>query len=797
MLKIALICGGPSLERGISLNSARSVIDHLSGSFIQTTPLYVDRQLNFYLISPGQLYSNTPSDFDFKLETLAKKISDTELRFFFEDIDLAFPVIHGEFGEDGELQKILEEYQVPYVGSDKNSCRRMFNKHHVSRLLEEKGFFTIPSLLISQETNDKLSLIEDFFHQQGIKRAVVKPVKGGSSIGVFSVSGSEEALEKCKEIFCNQIDDQVLIESFCFGQEFTIIVLENHENRPVALMPTEIEMNYDDNQIFDYRRKYLPTNQVTYHTPPHFDSLLIDEIRREAEEVFKLFNMRDFVRLDGWVLPDGRICFSDINPISGLEQNSFLFRQTSILGMTHRQTLHYIIKNACLRANLNFDESQQALPRKQRPVYILCGNKNAERQVSLMSGTNVWLKLLQSEFLNPILCLYDYNSQVWELPYSYALNHTVEEIYQNCLVSQETFQKFYPCIEKICHRLQIPVPLSAQPKQQELDHFFTHVKAKQAFVFIAMHGGIGEDGTLQKMLERHQIPHNGSDSKASAVCMDKYLTGLIINQLGDPDILGLPKARLDISRFQNSRSDIYQKIWIELSGYLNSEKLIIKPRSDGCSAGIALLTHAPDLEIYFSYIQKNATFIPAHTFENQKGPMDLPVAFEGQEFLFEPYLETDHIAIKDQNLIHVRRTGWIELTVGVIENQGHYRSFNPSITVAEGAVLSLEEKFQGGTGINLTPPPSEILSKNATEKIKKLIEKAAKALGIQNYARLDIFFNCKTEKMILIEANTLPALTPSTVFYHQALAENPPLNPREFIEILINSKMPVLGSLNG
>ncbi len=97
----------------------------------------------------------------------------------------------------------------------------------------------------------------------------------------------------------------------------------------------------------------------------------------------------------------------------------------------------------------------------------------------------------------------------------------------------------------------------------------------------------------------------------------------------------------------------------------------------------------------------------------------------------------------------------MELTVGLLEQDGVYYPFNPSITIAEGTVLSLEEKFQGGTGVNLTPPPGEILSPSASDKIKKLVAKAAAALGIQNYARIDIFFNQITEKMIVIEANTL------------------------------------------
>ena len=68
------------------------------------------------------------------------------------------------------------------------------------------------------------------------------------------------------------------------------------------------------------------------------------------------------------------------------------------------------------------------------------------------------------------------------------------------------------------------------------------------------------------------------------------------------------------------------------------------------------------------------------------------------EFLFEPYIETDSIAIRHNELHYCPKEGWLELTVGVLEHQGNYHALNPSITIAEGAVLSLEEKFQGGQG---------------------------------------------------------------------------------------------------
>ena len=82
MLKVALICGGPSHERGISLNSARSVMDHLTCEQIEIIPLYVDLNLDFYQLSLNQLYSNTPSDFDFKLDTLSKKLKKNNFAIF-------------------------------------------------------------------------------------------------------------------------------------------------------------------------------------------------------------------------------------------------------------------------------------------------------------------------------------------------------------------------------------------------------------------------------------------------------------------------------------------------------------------------------------------------------------------------------------------------------------------------------------------------------------------------------------------------------------------------------------------
>ena len=114
---------------------------------------------------------------------------------------------------------------------------------------------------------------------------------------------------------------------------------------------------------------------------------------------------------------------------------------------------------------------------------------------------------------------------------------------------------------------------------------------------------------------------------------------------------------------------------------------------------------------------------------------------------------------------------------------GAARCLPPSATVAERAcaVLSLEEKFQGGTGVNLTPVPPELIEASVLETIERRIASAANALGLEGFARVDAFADARNGDVVVIEANTVPGMTPSTVLFHQALAETPSLEPAAFL----------------
>jgi len=756
-LKIALLCGGPSLERGISLNSARSVCDHLDSEEIEVLPVYFDHHKNAYQISRAQLYSNTPSDFDFKLHQNAKPLTKAGFKKFLKTVDLAFPVMHGSFGEDGQIQKICEQSGCPYTGSPAEACKKAFDKFEANQMIIKSGFYAKPSVVLKSHLRDHKKILSGFFKEHKIKRAVVKPATGGSSIGVYSVSTVEEALEKAQELFRKRVDTRVVVEPFCEGVEFTVIILENRFGMPVAILPTEIELSYKDHQIFDYRKKYLSSRQVTYHCPPRFEDSVVEQIQIQAEQLFKLFGMRDFARFDGWLFPDGKIWFSDFNPISGMEQNSFLFMQSSRIGMSHQDLLRFIVKNACRRNNINFPsysrdpELVEGEPKSRagraevaKPkINVLFGGRTAERQVSVMSGTNVWLKLRQSKKINPHPYLLDMQHNVWKLPYYLTLNHTVEEIEASCRSAAKDEKRLHRLKSNVLNKLKAaPGEISEPvflPEKESLESFIKH----SDFVFIGLHGGIGEDGTLQKMLEEAKVPFNGSGSEASHLCMDKYETGERIRCLEKEGIYSAPRELEAVAKFRTFKPLDYKRYWRDLTLELGSESVIVKPQGDGCSAGIARLFSASDLQKYMKHVMGQSEVIPDGTLKNQHGMIEMPhCAME--KVMFEKFIITDKVRVIGKKLKWQTKTDWIEITMGVLESKGKVHALNPSITVAIGNILTLEEKFQGGTGVNITPPPAEYVKPSVVKKARERMEKVAVLLGIEGYARIDAFMSIKT-----------------------------------------------------
>lgn len=792
-IKVAVLCGGPSLERGISLNSARSVCDHLEGEDLEVVPYYFDLKQRPFRLSRAQLYSNTPSDFDFKLQQSGGALSSSQLVKDLRKVDLVFPAMHGRFGEDGQLQAFLEKHKIPFVGGGSKACISCFDKFNSNQTLKELGFSTIPTLLVdhvlikAKGAKNPLISIRKFFAEHNLSRAVVKPAIGGSSIGVYSVSSPEQALEKAQLLLGSGLHKRVVLEPFCEGVEFTSILLENKFGLPVCLLPVEIEADYFDNQIFDYRKKYLPTRQVSYHCPARFSDEILDRIATQAEALFKHFGLKDFARFDGWLLKDGRLLFSDFNPISGMEQNSFLFLQSARIGMTHRDVLRFVVARACARYGIDW----KAQPSggnigtgQKKKVSVLFGGSTAERQVSLMSGTNVWLKLRGSKKYQPEPFFLDSEENVWKLPYGYALNHTVEEIFHNCEQADILEKRLLPLRKRVKERLFLTANdasiVDFIPEKFSLAEFLN----QSDYVFLGLHGGIGENGTLQEMLSQRGASFNGSAAQAARACMDKAETGRILTQANIKGVKIPMKVSLATAQLTRGLSSDLDLLWDSLKHQLRGDSVIVKPQDDGCSAGVLRLYTLKDFKEYVKALLASEVRMPAGTITGQNSPIEMPTTLP-KNLLFEEFIESDRVEVDGGKLRWHYKSGWVEVTVAVLGEKGKMIALSPSITVASGNVLSLEEKFQGGTGVNITPPPAEFVSPKIVSLVKKRVAAVANVLGIENYARLDTFIHVKTGELYFIEANTLPGLTPSTVLYHQALAEKKALYPRELLEKIV------------
>lgn len=869
VLRVGLVCGGPSAESGISLNSARSVLDHIQGDDLHVSCYYIDSHLKAYAISSAQLYSNTPADFDFKLESLARDFQSlTEFaEHLAASVDIVFPVIHGQFGEDGGIQELLEKYSIPFVGTGSTECRQAFDKYNASLELNKHGFVTVPSFLVQGSEVDESELAQWFINNHlnfSSGKVVVKPTRAGSSIGVTVAYGVSDSLNKAKQIILEGIDERVLIEIFLDGgSEFTAIILDvgsGSDCHPVVLLPSEVELQFhgsgairEKDAIFNYRRKYLPTQQVAYHTPPRFPINIIKSIREGASLLFQKLGLRDFARIDGWFLPSstnvfsssedkigrtelGTILFTDINLISGMEQTSFLFQQASKVGFSHSNILQTIIRRSCMRfpnlASYNNlsghlpqrTKSQQpeALEGRQgiRKVFVIFGGNTSERQVSLISGTNVWLNLQTFDDLEvtPFLLApsVDHSSgshsekkdsdvstrEVWSLPYSLVLRHTIEEVLAACmeaieparaaLTSQLRDQVMDDLMEGLeKHRWFRGFDIADElPAKFTLTEWIKLAKKVQATVFITVHGGIGEDGTLQSLLEAGGVPYTGPGIMPSRICMDKFATSLALNNLASFGVLTINK---DVLRKEDLLNMPIPQIWHDLTSKLQCETICVKPARDGCSTGVARLCCSEDLQVYLKALEECLLQIPPNSLLKAHGMIEMPNP-PPEVLIFEPFIETDEIIVSSksnsenaQHLLWRGQSRWIEITVGVIGKRGSMHSLSPSVTVKErGDILSLEEKFQGGTGINLTPPPVSIMSNAALRRCKQNIELIANTLQLEGFSRIDAFANVDTGEILVIEVNTVPGMTPSTVLIHQALAEEPAIYPHHFFRKLLD-----------
>ena len=579
-------------------------------------------------------------------------------------------------------------------------------------------------------------------------------------------------------------ETQLILEEYIAGKEFSCIVVADEEGNPFALPPTEIRKS---GTFFDYRSKYLPglSNKVT---PMEIEPALLEEVRQACCKLYREFQFNVYARIDGFVSETGSIFLNDPNTTSGMMPSSFFFHQAAEIGLNPSQFLTLIIKKSIAariqthtRGHL-FSQLQERLEQllqqtsaqsTKKKIGVIMGGYSFERHISMESGRNIYEKLSSSETHEPLpLFLVGDRTgyRLFELPINMMLKDNADDIRDKILhySSNETLHKIQKEAETITTALGLAAPTYA-PVEISLLELSQRVEG----VFIALHGRPGEDGTIQRDLATFGLYHNGSLAHSAEITINKYETNKKLRELG----FLVANHRL-----------VSKKEWLSQGAALSEAicqdfglPLIAKPADDGCSAAVRKIKTAHELHAFMAAIFRETQTIPNDlSTQLAIGPADeLP---QKNELLIEQFIDSRG-AIR-----------FLEVTGGLVTHtneQGEivYEMFEPSESLAESEILSLEEKFLAGQGQNITPAR---YSKNATEQqriskeVRNTLEKVAKALDVTGYCRIDAFVRIMDDgrvDTIIIEINSLPGMTPATCIYHQAAING--YKPFEFIaEIL-------------
>ncbi len=810
-MKVLLFFGGPSEERDVSVGSIKPWVTYLQADpTTELTVVFVDRALRAYQLPPVYYYANTCADFETQLRTLHLELDWDEVAGMARRHDVAVPLIHGAFGEDGALQRRLESWGVPYVFSTPDALGRTLDKERCYRALAAAGF-PVPAHRGVERASWQADPVGTATALVGLvgslgppasgtdagdRLVAVKPLAGGSSFGVDVVPATTEAVTRAVEAAFAATDGAVLVEEFVDGREFSVVVLDGPAGRPVALAPTEVEKP-PGRQVYGTEEKYLHGSGVIHHTPMRVDDEVLGAIRHRAAEAFTVLGLRHMARIDGFWTTGGTIVVTDVNGIGGMGFSSFVFQQAAMVGIDHRQLIMGLLGAAAGTVDV---VARDAASREvgARRIHVVLGGPTSERQVSRQSGCFVGLSLLASG--NDVrFHLMDLRSRYTEIGLFYVLQHDVEEI--QALVDDPVRRAR---IEAVGRSVRAEFAMAGGDTVASLAVGPTTSLAEATvdadFVFLALHGGPGEDGRLQLALERLGHPYNGSGPRVSDLAGDKAATADRARALGLPGVDAPAQRTVDVFELgawldQFDGPGAAAERYRTLCDELEAEVLVCKPVADGCSTGVKILRRPEAMEEFFAAIVSELPeFVSDETRSDLRGravSITMPLPVPKRWLLERAFVEPVGVELPEGDLNLERLRPWfaakryVELTSAVLDRPGRgLVAAVPSVTVAADE-LTLQQKFQQGVGTNLSldlfVPPG------VAESVRARVERTARAFGIDGYARLDAFWDQVDDVVYLLEINSLCGLTEATVFYSQWLADEDSAPPWAVLDRIVDA----------
>ena len=316
---VGVLRGGPSREHEVSLRSGAAMLSALPEDRYAVRDIYIDRERVWHdrgrPVEPERVLRQT---------------------------DVVLIGLHGEYGEDGEVQKLLERFGVPYAGADSFGSYLAMHKIMSKARAQEVGLLT-PEYKYLEKKEDAIETAKEIirtFHQP----VVVKPVGWGSSVGVSIVGGYAPILSAIEKLF----DDgapSVIVEEYIRGQEATAGVVEGLRGESLYALPV-IEIIPPTGDFFSYGAKY--SGETREVCPGNFSRVAREEIQRVAKVIHRALGLRHYSRSDFIVAPKG-IYYLETNTLPGLTTESLMPKSLTSVGVTLREFLTHLVNLALSR----------------------------------------------------------------------------------------------------------------------------------------------------------------------------------------------------------------------------------------------------------------------------------------------------------------------------------------------------------------------------------------------------------------------------------------------------------------
>ena len=319
MKNIAVLAGGYTSERQISLNSGSQILENIDKNLYSAYLVDV-RKEGFFCLVNGKEYNVDLNNFSTNIEGKPTKF------------DYAYLALHGSPGEDGKVQALLDMLNIPYSACDVFSSMITFNKIACKKMLTDEGVAMAKEAIIR---GDNPFDVDEIIAKVGLP-CFVKPATAGSSFGVTKVYEKDKFIDAVN--LARTEDTTIIVEEFIKGTEVSCGILKTPEYQQVFPI-TEISTK---NDYFDTQAKYTPgfTNEIT---PARITDDETRKVQEATSRIYDIIGCSGIVRID-FIIKEGTPYFIEVNSIPGMSAESIVPKQIRTMGSNMTEILNKVIK---------------------------------------------------------------------------------------------------------------------------------------------------------------------------------------------------------------------------------------------------------------------------------------------------------------------------------------------------------------------------------------------------------------------------------------------------------------------